>query len=157
MFKNFSAKTGGPLSMGTPDPLNARPSISSLIGMLRTSPVNSQWVYRLSIPLVPSKICTTAFFPAISSTYLTSIFISVPLSHWSVSQTNVYDFCVLWELHVVQDNQRTINLYDCSVIDLWGDIVIPCCCRSVNCSKVGINLLRFLMTVAHWLKKRFFY
>lgn len=69
MFKNFSANTGGPLSIGTPDPLKARPSISSDIGIVITSPVNSQCVYRLSIPLVPSKICTTAFLPQISKTY----------------------------------------------------------------------------------------
>lgn len=68
--KNYSAKTGGPLSIGTPDPLNALPSISSEIGICRVEPVNSQCVYKLSIPDVPSKICTTAFFPAISNTYL---------------------------------------------------------------------------------------
>ena len=44
MGKNFSAKTGGPLSIGTPLPLNALPSISSAIGIFRVSPVNSQWV-----------------------------------------------------------------------------------------------------------------
>ena len=56
MLRNFSAKTGGPLSIGIPDPLNALPSISSDIGIFNTSPVNSQCVYKLSIPLVPSKI-----------------------------------------------------------------------------------------------------
>jgi hypothetical protein len=42
--------------MGVPDPLNDLPSISSEIGILRVDPVNSQWVYKLSIPEVPSKI-----------------------------------------------------------------------------------------------------
>lgn len=45
--------------MGVPDPLNERPSISMLIGMRNTSPVNSTWVCRLSMPEVPSKIYTT--------------------------------------------------------------------------------------------------
>jgi hypothetical protein len=40
--KNYSAKTGGPLSIGTPDPLNALPSISSEIGICSVDPVNSQ-------------------------------------------------------------------------------------------------------------------
>ncbi len=56
MFKNFSAKTGGPLSIGVPDPLNALPNISSEIGIYIVWPVNSQWVYKLSMPEVPSKI-----------------------------------------------------------------------------------------------------
>jgi hypothetical protein len=56
--KNFSARTGGPLSMGYPEPLNTLPSISTLIGIRRTSPVNSHVVVRLSIPAVPSKIYT---------------------------------------------------------------------------------------------------
>jgi hypothetical protein len=54
--KNFSARTGGPLSMGYPEPLKTLPSISTLIGMRSTSPVNSHVVVRLSIPAVPSKI-----------------------------------------------------------------------------------------------------
>lgn len=54
--------------MGVPDPLKALPNISSAIGILSVSPVNSQWVYKLSIPEVPSKIYTTAFFPEISNT-----------------------------------------------------------------------------------------
>jgi len=65
---NFSAKTGGPLSMGIPEPLNYLPNISSAIGIFNVSPVNSQWVYKLSIPEVPSKIYTTAFLPEISNT-----------------------------------------------------------------------------------------
>ena len=42
MSKNFSANTGGPLSMGTPEPLKDLPNISSAIGIFKTSPVNSQ-------------------------------------------------------------------------------------------------------------------
>jgi hypothetical protein len=42
MSKNFSAKTGGPLSIGVPDPLNYLPNISSEIGIFKVDPVNSQ-------------------------------------------------------------------------------------------------------------------
>jgi len=45
--------------MGVPDPLKTLPSISTLIGILRTSPVNSQVVLKLSISEVPSKIYGT--------------------------------------------------------------------------------------------------
>lgn len=47
--------------MGTPDPLKARPNISSLIGIFKVDPVNSQCVYKLSIPEVPSKIFYNKF------------------------------------------------------------------------------------------------
>jgi hypothetical protein len=56
------------LSIGTPEPLNDLPNISSDIGIFNTDPVNSQWVYKLSIPEVPSNIYTTAFLPHISKT-----------------------------------------------------------------------------------------
>jgi len=67
--KKSSANIGGPLSIGLPDPLNVLPNISSEIGIFNTSPVNSQTVCVLSIPFVPSNICTTAFFPLISNTW----------------------------------------------------------------------------------------
>ena len=44
MSKKSSAKTGGPLSIGTPEPLKVLPNISSEIAILRVEPVNSQWV-----------------------------------------------------------------------------------------------------------------
>lgn len=56
ILRNFSARTGGPLSIGVPDPLKALPNISSEIGISMVCPVNSQWVYKLSMPEVPSKI-----------------------------------------------------------------------------------------------------
>jgi hypothetical protein len=58
MSRNFSARTGGPWSMGVPDPLKDLPSISIEIGMRKTSPVNSTCVCKLSMPEVPSKIYT---------------------------------------------------------------------------------------------------
>mmetsp|Transcript_15425 Transcript_15425/g.43831 ORF Transcript_15425/g.43831 Transcript_15425/m.43831 type:complete len:232 (+) Transcript_15425:292-987(+) len=62
MSRKSSASTAGPLSIGFPEPLKARPRRSSEIGILRVSPVNSMWQFLLSILLVPSKTCTTAFF-----------------------------------------------------------------------------------------------
>lgn len=54
--------------MALPDPLKARPSISSEMAILSTLPVNSQCVLRLSMPSVPSNTCTTALLPCTSST-----------------------------------------------------------------------------------------
>jgi hypothetical protein len=68
MSKNASAKTSGPPSMGLPDPLNTLPNMSRETGVLRTSPVNSRVVLRLSMPEVPSKTCTTAREPSTSRT-----------------------------------------------------------------------------------------
>eukprot|EP00438_Fugacium_kawagutii_P014061 Skav204168 [mRNA] locus=scaffold903:408718:420898:- [translate_table: standard] len=41
MSRNSSAKTEGPLSMGLPEPLKARPMRSSEMGIFKVSPVNS--------------------------------------------------------------------------------------------------------------------
>ena len=64
-----SGRTLGLLSMTFPEPLNDLPSISSDTPILRTSPVNSQRVLRLSISDVPSKTWTTARLPATSRTW----------------------------------------------------------------------------------------
>lgn len=56
MSRKSSARTGGPWSIGWPWPLNWRPSISVEMGILSTSPVNSQCVCVLSMSAVPSKI-----------------------------------------------------------------------------------------------------
>ena len=55
MSRKSSAITVGPLSMGFPDPLKIRPSMSSETGVRKMSPVNSQVVFLASIPDVPSK------------------------------------------------------------------------------------------------------
>ena len=68
MSKYVSAITLGPPSIGFPLPLKILPNMSSLTGVLSTSPVNSNFVFLPSIPLVPSKICTTARSPSTSST-----------------------------------------------------------------------------------------
>lgn len=57
------------LSIGLPEPLKMRPSMSSDTGVVRISPENSTEVLVLSIPEVPSNTCTTAFVPATSSTW----------------------------------------------------------------------------------------
>mmetsp|Transcript_3536 Transcript_3536/g.10831 ORF Transcript_3536/g.10831 Transcript_3536/m.10831 type:complete len:204 (-) Transcript_3536:253-864(-) len=62
MSRNSSARTTGPLSMGFPEPLKARPMRSSEMGIFRVSPVNSMWQFLLSMLLVPSKTCTMALF-----------------------------------------------------------------------------------------------
>mmetsp|Transcript_65896 Transcript_65896/g.190923 ORF Transcript_65896/g.190923 Transcript_65896/m.190923 type:complete len:204 (-) Transcript_65896:201-812(-) len=62
MSRNSSASTAGPLSMGLPEPLKARPIRSSEIGIFSVSPVNSMWQFLLSILLVPSNTWTMAFF-----------------------------------------------------------------------------------------------
>lgn len=60
--------TVGPPSMGFPDPLKMRPSMSLDTAVFITSPVNSSLVLRLSMPDVPSKTCTTARSPSTSRT-----------------------------------------------------------------------------------------
>ena len=57
------------LSIGLPEPLKMRPSMSSDTGVVRILPENSTEVLVLSIPEVPSNTCTTAFDPATSSTW----------------------------------------------------------------------------------------
>mmetsp|Transcript_3047 Transcript_3047/g.8408 ORF Transcript_3047/g.8408 Transcript_3047/m.8408 type:complete len:252 (-) Transcript_3047:107-862(-) len=66
--RNASGSTGGPPSIGFPEPLKIRPNISRETGVFRISPVNSQCVRLLSIPVVPSNTCTTALSPFTSST-----------------------------------------------------------------------------------------
>lgn len=111
--------------MGMPEPLNWRPSISVLIGILSTSPVNSQCVFMLSISDVPSKIYTKLgqaktrqLFAAINSgnfkTYLddctfASDFENLALTGLSVSELYVNDLGVpkSERLHVIAHHRRT--------------------------------------------------
>ena len=60
MSKNSSANTFGPRSIGRPDPLNMRPSMSSDTAIRRMSPVKLHLVCLLSIPAVPSNTCKQA-------------------------------------------------------------------------------------------------
>ena len=69
MSRYCSGITGGPPSMGIPEPLKMRPSISSATGVFSTSPVNSSFVFFPSTPLVPSNTCTTARSPSTSRTW----------------------------------------------------------------------------------------
>ncbi len=57
------------MSTGFPLPLNTLPSISSLTGVRKISPVNSHTVFLASIPDVPSNTWTIAFEPEISRIY----------------------------------------------------------------------------------------
>ena len=95
--KNFSASTGGPWSMGVPDPLKDLPSISMLMGMRSTSPVNSTWVCKLSMPDVPSKIYRLpqkTFVPYLDDGPLAGNFEDLTLSYGAVSESDVDDFSV---------------------------------------------------------------
>ena len=81
--------------MGVPDPLNERPSISMLIGMRSTSPVNSTWVCRLSMPEVPSKICrVTREIAYLHDGTLSSDFQDLPLSDGAVSESYIHNLRV---------------------------------------------------------------
>lgn len=90
MSMNFSANTGGPWSIGIPDPLKDLPSISIDIGILRTSPVNSTWVCRLSMPEVPSKIWLA--FSYLNHCSFTSNFKHLTFPYRPISQFDIYDF-----------------------------------------------------------------
>lgn len=112
--------------MGIPEPLNWRPSISVLIGILSTSPVNSQCVFMLSISDVPSKIYTkirnakTRQLCAANNggkckTYLddctfASDFEHLALTGLSISELHVNDLGVPVgerRLHVIAHHRRT--------------------------------------------------
>lgn len=114
--------------MGFPDPLKTLPSISTLIGILRTSPVNSQVVLKLSISEVPSKIYGTNLERE-NTTYLDDSLLSfnlkdLSLSHDSISESDVDNFRISWELDVIKDDQRSLNIEDGSVVNSWSDVVI---------------------------------
>ncbi len=95
MSKNFSASTGGPWSIGVPDPLKDLPSISMLIGILSTSFVNSQWVFKLSMPDVPSKICQSKEkLIYLDNGSLSCNFKDLALAHASISETDVHDLSI---------------------------------------------------------------
>ena len=109
--------------MGLPEPLKARPSIYSEMGISMVWPVNSQWVYKLSIPDVPSKILSKG------KIYLNHGPLAWDLEHlshslWPITQVHFHNFSVLGELHIVKDNQRSIYLHHCPVVDPWSDVVV---------------------------------
>ena len=58
MSRKASAMTVGPPSIGLPEPLKMRPSMSFETGVRMISPVNSSLVFRLSMPEVPSNTWT---------------------------------------------------------------------------------------------------
>lgn len=42
----------------------------------------------------------------------------------SVSQGDIYDFCVLWELDIVKDDEWSVDIKNGSVIYTWCDVVV---------------------------------
>ena len=140
--------------MGFPDPLKDLPSISILMGILMTSPVNSQWVCKLSIPDVPSKIYIkwTQFklpgrlpfclqFPAPNPFWLCRL----QVEHWRslhIYEKRLdhdwkgwggrYGWSVLpWEFDIIESNQWSFHIEDCSVINSGSDVVVLCDCFNV--------------------------
>lgn len=57
---------------------------------------------------------------------LASYFENLPFPDGSVSETNVDDFCVPRKFDIVEDDQRTIDLDDRSIIDFGSDVIISC-------------------------------
>ena len=129
MSRKSSARTDGPRSMGLPEPLKTRPSMSSETGVRRMSPVNSHTVFLASIPDVPSNTCVdvTIDHPRLGenslslslslsagSVYLNDGFAAadfedLPRPDGAVGQPQVDDLGVLGELDVVQDHQRSVH------------------------------------------------
>lgn len=63
------------------------------------------------------------------TTYLDDSLLSLDLndlsfSHDTVAESNVDNLGISWELDVVEDDQRPLNIKDCSVINSWSDVVV---------------------------------
>ena len=115
------------LSMGLPDPLKIRPSISSDTGMVKTSPVNSTRVFLLSIPLVPSKTwCVHKLRSFILKRIISKIYAVYEIHqassnlhdslasrdlkhlaalHFSITQSQSHDLGIFWELETGKNQQ----------------------------------------------------
>lgn len=51
-------------------------------------------------------------------------FKDLTLSYLSISETDIYNFCVFWELDVVKNNEWSFDIKYSSVIDSRSDVVI---------------------------------
>ena len=51
-------------------------------------------------------------------------FEDLTLSNLSISETDIDNLCVFWELDVVKNNKWSFDIKDSSVIDSWCDVVI---------------------------------
>ena len=128
--------------MGFPDPLKTLPSISTLIGIFKTSPVNSQVVLRLSMPEVPSKIYKTNELEEEGrrnslNTYLDDGLLSLDLKDLSltnctISESNINDFGIFGEFDIIQDHEGSFDVQDCPVINSWRDIVVGSDCFELS-------------------------
>ncbi len=128
----------GPLSIGLPEPLKTRPSISSETGVLKMSPVNSHTVFFASIPEVPSKTWNKIYQVTFNTQkayynliYLNYSFASTNFQHLSrsdstIMETQVHNFGILWKFHIIQDDQWTIYTRDS-----------PVCCNLKEYFKTG--------------------
>ena len=67
-------------------------------------------------------------------------------SDWAITEADVYDFCKLGELHIVKNDQRTINLDDSSVVDTRCDRVVPS-----DSLEIGVEELTFIHLILNIL------
>jgi hypothetical protein len=75
------------------------------------------------MPDVPSKIYISKK-PYLHNGTLASNLKYLPLADTSITETDIDDLSVLWELDVVEDNQRSVDLYDCAVVDARCNVVV---------------------------------
>lgn len=145
--------------MGVPDPLKDLPSISILIGIFKTSPVNSQCVCKLSIPDVPSKIYVQSMrgrvSPYLDNSSLSCNFENLTLSHGSVSKSYIYNLGI-------PIRQRRIRIQEAKRWDPYlGNLTLsrttrgPSTSRTVLQSTLGV-MLQLVVTALTWASVIFF-
>jgi hypothetical protein len=93
--------------------------------------VNSHVVVKLSISEVPSKIYAKQLMRNLMwmNTYLDDGLLSLDFkdlsfSHDSVSESDIDNFCIFWELYIVQHDKWTFDIKNGSVIDSWCDVIV---------------------------------
>ncbi len=88
--------------------------------------------------------------------YLYHGFLSVDLqdltsSNWSISQHHIDDLSIFWELNIVQNDQWTIDLEDCSIIDSRSNIIVSTSCLNMSLIHYK-NILMQGKIFADWFK-----
>lgn len=77
---------------------------------------------------------TSGSFEDLDDGSFTGDFKDLTLSGLAVFQLDVDDLSELGELDVVKNNERTLDIEDCPVIDAWGDVVVSGGCGSIDCA-----------------------
>ena len=62
-------------------------------------------------------------------TYLYDGLLALDLEHLAfalgaVTEADIYDLSILWELHIVQDNERALDVQDGAIVDAGSDVVL---------------------------------